>query len=240
MSERFSRTEILLGPDGLSRLKQAHVAVFGAGGVGGYVIEALARSGVGTITIVDGDTVSVSNINRQIIALSNTVGKLKTESFKERIALINPDCSVITRSVYFTKENKCDFNFSDYSYVVDAIDMVSSKVLLATSCADTETPIISSMGTGGKLSATKFFVADIYKTSVCPLARVMRRELKKAGIRKLKCVYSQEYSDFRTIKDSSSPGRNIPGSISYTPAIAGLMIAGEVICDLLKQAENIR
>lgn len=235
MSEYLSRTEILVGEEGLNKLRNSHVAVFGAGGVGGYVIEALARSGIGTITIIDGDTVSASNINRQIIATTATIDKLKTQAFAERINLINPTCKVITKSVYFTKDNQSDFNFSDYSYVVDAIDMVSSKVLLAICCRDAKTPIMASMGAGGKLSATSFYVDDIYKTSVCPLAKVMRRELKKVGIKKLKCVYSKEYANFSTIKSDDSPGRNIPGSIAYTPAIAGLMIAGEVINDLLKK-----
>lgn len=232
MSDFSQRTEMLIGAEGLAKLKAAHVAVFGAGGVGGYVIEALARAGIGQLTIVDGDTISPTNLNRQIIATTDTIGANKTDAFKARIATINPDCKVNTITKYLTKETASEFDFTGFDYVVDAIDMVTAKVIIATTCQDLKIPEIASMGTGGKLTTCNFHIADIYKTSVCPLAKAMRKQLKEAGIKKLKCLYSTELPPQANVQ--SENGRHIPGSISYTPAIAGLMIAGEVIQDILK------
>lgn len=236
MSEKFIRTEFLLGTAALEKLKNSRVAVFGVGGVGGYTVEALARSGVGKIDIIDNDTVSVSNINRQIIATCDTVGKLKVDVARERILSINPEVCVRVYNTFYTPETASEFDFSDYDYVVDAIDTVTGKISLVMQCNDANVPIISSMGAGNKLDPTAFEVTDIYKTSVCPLARVMRTELKKRGIKKLKVVYSKE----KTIKpvisgnEAVSPGkRQIPGSIAFVPSVAGLIIAGQVIKDLV-------
>lgn len=231
----FSRSRLLLG-DGIEKLYDAHVAVFGIGGVGSYVVEALARTGVGTLSLFDSDTVSETNINRQLVALRSTVGKLKTEVAKERIADINPDCKVFSYPVFFTADNANDIDFDNFDYVVDAIDTVSSKILLAKICSDKNIPIISSMGTGNKLDATQFEIADINKTSVCPLARVMRRELKARGIKKLKVLYSKEipitpeYPENAETKGAA--GRLAPGSVAFVPSAAGLVIAGEVIKDI--------
>ncbi len=230
----FSRTAILLGEDALEKLKKARVAVFGVGGVGGYVVEALARSGVGALDLIDRDTVSESNINRQIIALHSTVGKLKTEVAAARAKDINPDIVVRTYNLFYLPETAGEFDFSDYDYVVDAIDTVSGKIALVEQANVAKTPVISSMGTGNKLDPTKFEVADIAKTSVCPLARVMRRELKKRGIEHLKVVYSKEEPLSSPLKDEES-GKPIPGSVAFVPSVAGLIIAGEVIKDLIKK-----
>lgn len=236
MSERFARTELLFGKEAMDKLKNARVAVFGVGGVGGYVVEALARSGVGAIDIIDNDTVSVTNINRQIIATTKTIGSYKVDVMRERILEINPDCQVHAFKCFYLPENKDEFDFSKYSYVVDAIDTVTAKIQLAVEAQDKNTPIISSMGTGNKFNPTEFEVADIYKTSVCPLAKVMRKELKKRNVKKLKVVYSKE--------EPKSPGesggkeecpkgrRSIPGSTAFVPPVAGLIIASEVIKDL--------
>ncbi len=234
MDNRFSRTELLLGQEAMADLKNARVAVFGAGGVGGYCIEALARSGVGCIDVIDNDTVSVTNINRQIIALESTIGQNKASCACQRAQLINPDIKATPYEVFFTKENAHLFDFSSYSYVVDAIDTVSSKILLAEICSQNSVPLISSMGAGNKLDATSFEVSDIYKTSVCPLARVMRSELKKRGIKKLKVVYSKEPPIKVTAADETFlPGKkSIPASVAFVPSVAGLIIAGEVIRDL--------
>ena len=230
---QFSRTALLLGDEAIEKLKNSRVAVFGVGGVGGYVVEALARSAVGTLDLIDKDTVSLSNINRQIIALHSTVGQLKTEVAAARARDINPDITVHTHNVFYLPETAQDFDFSAYDYVVDAIDTVSGKIALVEQAKANNTPIISSMGAGNKLDATAFEVADITKTSVCPLARVMRRELKKRGIEHLKVVYSKEEPLSSTLTDDES-GKAIPGSIAFVPSVVGLIIAGEVIKDLVR------
>ena len=233
----FSRSRLLLG-DNIEKLYNAHVAVFGIGGVGSYVVEALARTGVGKFSLFDSDTVSVSNINRQLVALQSTVGRLKTSVAKERVADINPNAQVFEYPVFFTAENVDDIDFSQFDYVVDAIDTVSSKILLAKICQERNIPIISSMGTGNKLDPTRFEICDISKTSVCPLARVMRRELKNRGVKKLKVLYSKEEPIVPQYDENSEQkgnmGRKAPGSISFVPSCAGLIIAGEVIKDICK------
>ena len=230
---QFSRTALLIGKEGVEKLKNSRVAVFGVGGVGGYVVEALARSGVGALELIDKDTVSTSNINRQIIALHSTVGRLKTEVMAERVKDINPDCKVSVRNLFYLPETAEEFDFSSYDYVVDAIDTVSGKIALIEQAKKANVPVISSMGAGNKLDATTFEVADITKTSVCPLARVMRRELKKRGIEHLKVVYSKEEPLPSALIDEES-GKAIPGSIAFVPSVVGLIIAGEVIKDLIK------
>ncbi len=230
--EIFSRTEALIGKDALEKLKNARVAVFGVGGVGGYVVEALARSGVGAIDVIDNDVVSASNINRQIIALHSTVGKKKTAVIAARIQDINPACKVTTHEVFFLPETAEQFDFTLYDYVVDAIDTVSGKLAIIERATASKTPVISSMGTGNKLFGGAFEVSDIAKTSVCPLARVMRRELKKRGIEHVKVVYSKE--EPKEGFGKSENGKPIPASIAFVPPIAGLLIAGEVIRDLIR------
>lgn len=233
----FSRTELLLGGENMERLKKARVAVFGVGGVGSYVAEALARSGVGRLDLIDRDTVSLTNINRQIIALHSTLGKYKVDVAKERILDINPEAIVNAYSIFYLPETVGQFDFTEYDYVVDAIDTVAGKLMLAEQADRAGTPIISSMGAGNKLNAAAFEVADIYETSVCPLARVMRRELKKRGIPRLKVVYSREMPLSPIGGDSEDPsGRQAPGSIAFVPSAAGLIIAGEVIQDLTVRA----
>lgn len=223
MQTQFSRTELLLGKEAIDRLLRSRVAVFGIGGVGGYVCEALVRSGVGAFDLVDSDKVSTTNINRQIIASHSTVGKYKTEVMKERMLDINPDVDVRIHNCFFLPENADGFPFEEYDYVVDAVDTVTAKIALVMKAQEKDIPIISSMGAGNKLDAGMFRVADIYKTKVCPLAKVMRRELKKRGVKKLKVVYSEE----EPIKRSA-----VPGSVAFVPSAAGLMIAGEVVKDL--------
>ena len=230
---QFSRTAFLLGEEGVEKLKKSRVAVFGIGGVGGYVAEALARSGVGALDLIDKDVVSVSNINRQIIALHSTVGRKKTEVMAERIKDINPEIQVTVRDVFYLPETAAEFDFSKYDYVVDAIDTVSGKIALVEQAYRANTPVISSMGAGNKLDPTAFEVADISKTSVCPLARVIRRELKKRGIERLKVVYSKEEPKTSECVDEES-GKPIPGSVAFVPSVAGLILAGEVIKDLIK------
>ena len=230
---QFSRTALLLGEGSIEKLKKARVAVFGVGGVGGYVVEALARSGVGELDLIDKDVVSVSNINRQIIALHSTVGRLKTEVAAERAKDINPDVCVRVHNVFYLPETAAQFDFTQYDYVVDAIDTVSGKIALVEQANAANVPVISSMGAGNKLDATAFEVADITKTSVCPLARVMRRELKKRGIEHLKVVYSKEEPLPSSVVDEES-GKPVPGSIAFVPSVVGLIIAGEVIKDLVK------
>ena len=239
MSEQFSRTELLLGKAAMEHLAGCRVAVFGIGGVGGYVCEALARSGVGALDLIDDDKVCESNINRQIIATTKTVGQYKTEVMKARILDINPEAEVNTYNGFFLPENASDFPFDKYDYVVDAIDTVTAKIELVMQCQKAGVPIMSSMGAGNKLDPTKFRVADIYKTQMDPLAKVMRRELKKRGIKKLKVVYSEEEPVLQTVDASADqtdrPGskrRSIPGSTAFVPSVAGLIIAGEVIKDL--------
>lgn len=233
MVDQFSRTKLLLGDDNMKKLQNARVAVFGIGGVGGYVVEALARTGIGSFVIIDNDTVSVTNINRQIIATHKTVGKYKVDVMKERILDINPDADVEVRKCFYLPENAHEFNFSEYSYVVDAVDTVTAKIEIIMRAKKAGVPVISSMGAGNKLEAAGFKVADIYKTSMCPLAKVMRKELKTRGVDKLKVVYSEE----KPIKPSGDTDeicakREIPGSVAYVPSIAGLILAGEVIKDI--------
>ena len=228
--EQFSRTAALLGAEAVEQLKGKRVAVFGIGGVGGYVVEALARSGVGALDLIDADRVSVSNINRQIIALHSTVGQYKTEAAAARVKDIFPACEVKTYNLFYSPE--CDaFDFGAYDYVVDAVDSVAAKLALVENCKKANTPIISSMGAGNKLDPTRFEVADLSKTSVCPLARVMRRELKKRGIEHLKVVYSKEEPLPSAVDEQGKPA---PASIAFVPSVVGLIIAGEVVKDLVK------
>lgn len=236
MIHQFSRTEMLIGSDALEKLRGSCVAVFGVGGVGGYAVEALARGGVGTIHIIDNDDVALTNINRQIIATHDTIGMRKVDAAKARILSINPDCKVITHDVFYTPETSGEFDFSQFDYVIDAIDTVTGKIGLVMKAKEAGTPIISSMGTGNKLDPTAFEVADIYKTSVCPLAKVMRYELKKRGVKKLKVVYSKELpaAPAADSEESTEFRRRIPASISFVPPVAGLILAGEVIKDIIK------
>lgn len=249
MLTQFSRTELLLGKEGMERLKNARVAVFGVGGVGGYVCEALVRSGVGSFDLIDDDKVCLTNLNRQIIATRSTVGKYKVDVMKERMLDINPDVQVETYKCFFLPENADDFPFAEYDYVVDAVDTVTAKIELVMKCQSMGVPIISSMGAGNKLDASAFQVADIYKTKMCPLAKVMRRELKKRGVKKLKVVYSEE-KPTKPIEDMAiscrthcicplgaahkcTERRDIPGSVAFVPSVAGLIVAGEVVKDLV-------
>lgn len=235
MEERFVRTQALIGEDGLTRLKSANVILFGVGGVGSYAAEALIRSGIGSITLVDGDTVAKSNINRQLIALDSTVGIPKAEVMASRGKDINPHCNITALNCFFDASNAITIDFQAYDYVIDAIDTVSSKLIIIESAVQAKTRVISCMGAGNKLDPTLFEVADIYKTSVCPLARVMRRELKKRGIDHLKVVYSKEEPAVpRFDKDEADMRRrSTPGSISFVPSVAGLILAGEVIKDIV-------
>ncbi|MBR4762333.1 MAG: tRNA threonylcarbamoyladenosine dehydratase [Clostridia bacterium] len=233
----FSRTEMLIGRDALEKLKSSCVAVFGVGGVGGYTVEALARSGVGAIDLIDNDRVSISNINRQIIATNSTVGMYKTEVAASRIIDINPDCKVKTHNVFFSPDTAQDFDFSKFDYVVDAIDTVTGKKQIILSAKAAGVPVISSMGAGNKLDATAFCVADIYETKICPLARVMREICRKNGIESLKVVYSKEPPKKpldELDKAGGQAAKPIPGSVSFVPSVAGLIIAGEVIKDLIE------
>lgn len=250
MLNQFSRTELLLGKEAMQALEDSRVAVFGIGGVGGYAVEALARSGVGTFDLIDDDKVCLTNLNRQIIATRKTIGKYKVDVMKERILEINPEAIVNTHKCFFLPENKDEFDFSQYSYVLDAVDTVTAKIQLVLEAQNAGIPIISCMGAGNKLDPTKFEVADIYETSMCPLAKVMRRELRKRNIEHLKVVYSKEKA-IRPIEDMAiscrshcicPPGakhkcterRDIPGSTAFVPSVAGLIMAGEVIKDLAK------
>lgn len=248
MSRQFARTQLLLGPEAMEKLAHSRVAVFGVGGVGGYVCEALARSGVGAFDLIDDDKVCLTNINRQIIATRKTIGKYKAEVMRERILDINPSADIRVYKCFFLPENADEFPFDEYDYVVDAVDTVTAKIELVMKAQEKGVRIISSMGAGNKLDASAFRVADIYKTKVCPLAKVMRRELKKRGVKKLKVVYSEEKA-LTPLEDESiscrsncvcPPGtehkctdrRSIPGSVAFVPPVAGLIIAGEVIKDL--------
>lgn len=233
MLERDKRTAMLVGESALERIKSSRVAVFGLGGVGGHAAEALARAGVGKMDIFDSDTVSESNINRQIIATYETLGEYKTDAFEKRILSINPDCKVVKHTAFVTKESAEDIDFSEYDYVVDAIDTVSAKLAIAEKCSALGVPLISSMGTGNKLDASKFEITDIFNTSVCPLARIMRTELKKRGIKKLKVLYSKE-EPIKTGAVDPESKKPIPASISFVPSVAGLLIAGEVVRGLIK------
>ena len=235
MSEQFLRTEMLLGRDAIEKLHSARVAVFGLGGVGGYAVEALARSGVGSMDLIDSDTVSISNLNRQILATHSTVGKLKVDAARQRVLDINPACSVKTYPIFYTPDTADQFDFAQYDYIVDAIDTVTGKLALVERAKAADTPIICCMGTGNKLDASAFRVADISKTTMCPLARVMRKELAKRGIRHLKVVYSQEETLTPTgwEEEAAALGkRQIPGSVAFVPGAAGLLLAGEVVRDL--------
>lgn len=225
MNETFKRTEALIGSVAVEKLKKSHVAVFGIGGVGGYVAEALARSGIGQLSLVDNDTIKESNINRQIIALHSTIGKLKTEVFSSRLKDINPEIIINEINLFYLPENKDSIDFSAFDYVVDAIDTVAGKITIIEKCKEGNIPVISSMGTGNKLNPSAFEITDISKTSVCPLARVMRYELKKRNIKHVKVLFSKE----EPIKKDSS---RIPSSIAFVPSVAGLLIASEVVKDL--------
>ena len=226
----FTRSELLLGKNAMNQLKEKKVIVFGVGGVGSYVCEALARTGVGSITVVDNDTVAESNINRQIIALHSTVGMNKVDVVSERIKDINPACEVTKKQMFYLPENADEINLSEYDYIVDAIDTVTAKIDIICRANNLNVPIISCMGTGNKLEPSELKIADIYKTSVCPLARVMRRELKQRGIKKLTVLYSEEKP---LLPDSDNP--RIPGSVAFVPSVAGLMIGGYVIKELIKE-----
>ena len=239
MSERFARTELLLGKEAMERLATARVAVFGLGGVGGYAVEALVRSGIGAIDLIDNDRIAMSNINRQIIALESTVGTLKTEAFARRIGEIAPECKVTIHNVFFTPATSGEFDFTLYDYVVDAIDTVTGKIELAVKADAAGVPIISAMGAGNKLDPTRFEVADIYATSVCPLAKVMRRELRARGVKKMKVVYSKEEPSLPAQKGPTEPyvqgqpyAKQTPGSCAFVPSVVGLIIAGEVVKDI--------
>lgn len=229
---QFSRTELLLGSKGMEKLKNSRVAVFGIGGVGGHAAEALARSGVGALDLIDSDVISLTNINRQIIATLDKVGQYKTDVMKERIALINPEAEVTTYRKFFLPENSEEFDFTRYDYVIDAVDTVSAKIELVMKAQAAGIPIICSMGAGNKLDPVAFEVADLYATSVCPLARVMRTELRKRGVKKLKVVYSKEPPITPLPSDEECGKRTVPGSTAFVPSVAGLIIAGEVIKDL--------
>lgn len=248
MLNQFSRTELLFGKEAMEKLEHSRVAIFGIGGVGGYVCEALVRSGVGAFDLIDDDKVCLTNLNRQIIATRKTVGKYKADVMKERILEINPNADVRIHKCFFLPENADNFPFEEYDYIVDAVDTVTAKIALVLKAQELNIPIMSSMGAGNKLDASAFKVSDIYKTKVCPLAKVMRRELKKRGVKKLKVVYSEE-KPTRPIEDMAiscrshcicPPGaqhkcterRDIPGSTAFVPSVAGLIIAGEVIKDL--------
>ena len=265
MENQFSRTERLLGKENMEKLAAARVCIFGIGGVGGYVAEALARSGVGHLELVDNDVVCLSNLNRQIIATHQTLGQYKVDAMKERILSINPEAEVVTHRCFYLPETQSQFDFTAFDYVVDAIDTVAGKISLVLQAEASGTPIISSMGAGNKLDPAAFQVADIYQTSVCPLAKVMRKELKKRGVKKLKVVYSKElpfcddqgktdmdhqehpetrsgdahHSESETGKTLLSRRRSIPGSVAFVPSVAGLIIAGEVVKDLLGIKETL-
>lgn len=247
MSEIFSRTELLIGTEALEKLAKSRVAVFGVGGVGGYVCEALVRSGIGAFDLIDKDTVSVSNLNRQIIATRSSVGKYKAEVMKERMLDINPDVDVRIHNTFFLPENADEFPFEEYDYIVDAVDTVTAKIALVMKAKEKNVPIISSMGAGNKLDPTAFKVADIYKTNVCPLAKVMRRELKARGVKKLKVVYSEETplkpnadvaakygENCSGVASDGSRTKATPGSVAFVPSTVGLIIASEVVKDIIK------
>ena len=241
MEEQFIRTQMLLGSEAMNRLCNSRVAIFGIGGVGGYAAEALARSGIGAFDLIDMDMVSISNINRQIIAAMSTVGRYKTEVMRDRILDINPQADVVVHNCFYLPENEQEFNFNQYDYIVDAVDTVTAKISIICKAKKLQIPVISSMGAGNKMDAAAFRAGDISNTSVCPLARVMRRELKKRGIDSLKVVYSKEkpmkpMEEF--MEESSDTGmlsnrRSTPGSVSFVPPVAGLLLAGEVVKDII-------
>ncbi|SFG14955.1 tRNA A37 threonylcarbamoyladenosine dehydratase [Lachnospiraceae bacterium C7] len=243
MLEQFSRTQLILGQEAVEKLNNSRVIVFGIGGVGGFVVEALVRSGIGAIDIVDNDDVCLSNINRQIIATHDTVGKVKVDAMEKRILSINPQCKITKHKCFFLPETKEQFDFTQYDYIVDAVDTVTAKIALVMAAKEANVPIISSMGAGNKINPTMFEVADIYKTSVCPLAKVMRKELKKRGVEKLKVVYSKEKALTPKVEKNSSDvekedvnddskRRAVPGSVSFVPPVVGYIIASEIIKDI--------
>jgi tRNA A37 threonylcarbamoyladenosine dehydratase len=237
--EMFSRTKLIYGEKAMDRLAKCRVAVFGVGGVGGYVVEALARSGIGALDIIDNDKVCLSNINRQIIATTKTVGMYKVDAAKERISEISPDCEVRTYKTFYLPDTQDQFDFKEYDYVVDAIDTVTGKLTIIENAKKADVPVISSMGAGNKVNPSAFEVADLYKTSVCPLAKVMRKECKKRGIDSLKVVYSKEppmepINDYIDSSEMAPGRRSIPGSTAFAPSVAGLIIAGEIVNDLCK------
>ncbi len=234
MSEELSRTELLYGKEAIKKLSSSRIAVFGIGGVGGYVTEALARSGIGALDLIDNDTVALSNINRQIIATHSSVGKYKVDVAAERIKDINPDCRIKVFKLFFLPDDQGDINFKDYDYIVDAVDTVTAKLTIIENAKKAGVPVISSMGTGNKLDPSSLKISDLYNTSVCPLAKVMRRECRKRGIDSLKVVYSEEEPRKPMENSPTDPvRRSIPGSTSFVPPTAGLMIAGEVIINLI-------
>ncbi|WP_300381287.1 tRNA threonylcarbamoyladenosine dehydratase [Clostridium sp.] len=244
----LSRTELLVGPEGIEKLKNAKVMVFGVGGVGSFVVESLARTGIGTLILVDNDTVDITNLNRQVLATHDTVDRVKVDVMKERILSVNKDCNVITHEIFVTKDNVSEIVPLDIDYVVDAIDTITAKLYLAKFCYDNNIKIISSMGTGNKMDPTQFKVTDVYKTKVCPLAKVMRYELKRLGVKKLKVVYSEEkaripYFIEGISKEVSDPGekvigkRSIPGSIGFVPPVAGMILASQVVRYLIGDIE---
>ncbi|SDB30938.1 ThiF family adenylyltransferase [Butyrivibrio sp. INlla16] len=243
MDEQFSRTELLIGENNVEKLKGSRVAIFGVGGVGGYVCEALVRSGIGEFDLIDSDTVDASNLNRQIIALHSTVDKYKVDVMKDRMLDINPDVKVNVYKCFYLPENAGDFDFSSYDYVVDAVDTVTAKVDIILRAKEVGVPVISAMGAGNKLDPSAFKVADIYKTKVCPLCKVMRKELKKRNVKNLKVVYSEEEplkpevreTDMEGLKASGSSRRSTPGSTAFTPAACGLVIASEVVKDIISK-----
>ena len=246
MQNQFSRTELLLGPEAVEHLSGCRVAVFGIGGVGGYAVEGLARSGVGALDLIDNDRVSLTNLNRQLYATHRTIGQYKVDVAEERVREINPDCRVTTYKTFYLPDTRAMFDFSQYDYVVDAIDTVTGKLALIEQAQEAGTPVISAMGAGNKLDPTAFRVTDIYKTSVCPLARIIRSECRKRGIKHLKVVYSTE-EPVRPLEDPEADGicpadpresiarRDIPGSTAFVPSVAGLIIAGEVVRDLCRE-----
>lgn len=237
IKELFVRTEMLFGEEAMKKFASSRVAVFGIGGVGGHAAEALVRSGIGNIELIDADTVCQSNINRQLFATTKNIGRLKTEAAKERLLEINPEINITVKSIFYLPGNADEFDFTQYDYIIDAVDTVAAKLSLAQKAQLAGTPIISSMGAGNKLDPTLFEVADIYKTSVCPLAKVMRTECRKRGIKKLKCVYSKEIpmKPKEVFSEEKSTRRQTPGSVAFVPSVAGLIIAGEVLKDLAKQ-----
>lgn len=234
--EAFSRSGLLLGQDAMEKLKNAKIAVFGLGGVGGYVVEALVRTGIGYLELIDHDSISITNINRQILATHSTLGMAKAEAAKARVLDINPEAEVVARNEFFSPDTLENFDFSQYSYVVDAVDTVTAKLALVSACQTAGVPIISCMGTGNKLDPSKFQIADISKTSVCPLARIMRKECAKRGIRHLTVLFSTEDPISPAEADEPLPEgrRALPGSVAYVPSVAGLMIAGKVIEDIVR------
>ncbi len=245
-ADQFSRTRLLFGEEGMRRLAESRVAVFGIGGVGGHAVDALVRSGIGAIDLIDDDKVSLTNLNRQLIATQDTIGEYKVDVAKRHILSIHPGCRVETHRMFYLPETAASFDFTQYDYVIDAIDTVSGKIALVEQAQQCGTPIISSMGAGNKLDPTAFRVADIYKTSVCPLAKVMRHELKKRGIRRLKVVYSEELpieaseeaiaqvmaEEGQGVERTGNPKKRVPGSIAFVPSVVGLILAGEVLKDL--------